>query len=264
MPDVRAHAPIVIALQQGCTLWLTLNRPQAMNALDFALVDALLHQLQQAETDDSIRVLVISGTGRAFCAGADLKDLNNACAPGEPDILDRVAALLDCLRTFPKPVIAAVNGLALAGGMELMMCCDLVYAAQSARIGDAHCNYGIVPGGGGAAIMPRLLPLPIAKYLLFTGEFLPASILQPYGLLNAVVADDQLADTVTAVADTIGRKSPIGLRRTKRVANEALDKTAADALRDERLAARDQLRSWDFREGISAFLEKRTPEFRGY
>lgn len=254
----------VIRAQHGATVWLTLNRAGAMNALSFDLVDALLQQLGQIAADDSVRVVVLTGSGKAFCAGADLKNLNEPRAPGEPDILDRVVELLETVRAFPKPVMAAVNGLALAGGMELMMCCDLIYAADSARIGDAHGNYGIVPGGGGAALMPRILPLPVAKYLLFTGEFLPASFFAQYGLVNEVVADDQLFDTVMTVADIISQKSPIALARTKRVANETLDKSAADALRDERLAARDQFRSYDFREGLTAFIEKRKPVFRGY
>lgn len=250
--------------QHNSTRWLTMNRPQAMNALSFDLVDALLQAFDRAEHDPEVRVIALTGTGRAFSAGADLKTMTTQYAPGEPDILDRVTVILDRVRSFPKPVIAAVNGLALAGGMELMMCCDLIYAAESAKIGDAHCNYGIVPGGGGAAIMPRLLPLPIAKYLIFTGEFLPAASLQPYGLLNDVVADALLIETVNRVADIISEKSPIGITRAKRVANEALDKTAADALRDERLASRDQFRSWDYHEGIRAFLDKRKPQFRGY
>jgi len=254
----------VLQRQLGATCWLTFNRPDAMNALSFDLVDALLDHLRDIEQDDSVRVVVLTGSGRAFCAGADLKNLNETRAPGEADILDRVVELLETVRAFPKPVIAAVNGLALAGGMELMMCCDLVYAGDSARIGDAHCNYGIVPGGGGAAIMPRILPLPIAKYLLFTGEFLPASFFQQYGLVNEVVPDEQLEDTVMTVADIISQKSPIGLARAKRVANETLDKSVADALRDERLAARDQFRSYDFREGLTAFIEKRKPVFKGY
>lgn len=255
---------LVTLNRHNATAWLTLNRATAMNALSFELVDALLTHLHTLERDDSVRVIVLTGSGKAFCAGADLKNLNEQRAPGEADILDRVVELLEAVRAFPKPVIAAVNGLALAGGMELMLCCDLIYASDSARIGDAHCNYGIVPGGGGAALMPRILPLPIAKYLLFTGEFLPAQFFQQYGLVNEVVADDQLFDTVMTVADIISSKSPIGLRRTKRIANETLDKSAADALRDERLAARDQFRSYDFREGITAFLEKRAPRFRGY
>ena len=255
---------VLLTEQLGHTIWLTMNRPQAMNSLSFDLVDALLEQFKKISNDNSIRVVVLTGTGKAFSAGADLKTMTTEYAPGEPDILDRVVEILTVVRNFPKPVIAAVNGLALAGGMELMMCCDLIYAAQSAKIGDAHCNYGIVPGGGGAAIMPRLLPLPIAKYLLFTGEFLPAEKLQQYGLVNDVVADDQLFDAVSTVANLISQKSPIGLSRAKRVANEALDKSAEDALRDERLAARDQFRSYDYKEGISAFLEKRKPVFKGY
>ena len=256
--------PVLLYEQHNATAWLTLNRGPAKNALSFELVDALLEKLDAIEKEDSVRVVVLTGSDGAFCAGADLKNLNETRAPGEPDILDRVVVLLDRLRVYPKPVIGAVNGLALAGGMELMMCCDLIYASDNARIGDAHCNYGIVPGGGGAAIMPRILPLPIAKYLLFTGEFLPAHFFQQYGLINEVVADDDLFDTVMSVADIISSKSPIGLARAKRVANETLDKSAADAIRDERLAARDQFRSYDFREGLNAFLEKRKPAFKGY
>ena len=255
---------VLLCKQDGATLWLTMNRPNAMNSLSFDLVDALLKKFAEIEKDDSVRVVVIQGTNGAFCAGADLKTMLNDYAPGEPDILDRIVDILTVVRTFPKPVIAAVNGLALAGGMELMMCCDLIYATDTAKIGDAHANYGIVPGGGGAAIMPRLLPLPIAKYLLFTGEFVPASMLAQYGLVNEVVSEDNLRPTITRVAKVIAEKSPIGLARTKRVANESLDKSAADSLLDERLASRDQFRSYDYNEGIHAFLEKRKPVFKGY
>lgn len=256
--------PVLHSQQQDHTLQLTMNQPDNLNSLGFELVAALRASLQDAGRDDAVRVLILTGTGRGFCAGADLKTMTQPYTPGEPDVLDCIVELFDELRNFPKPVIAAVNGITAAGGMELMMCCDLIYAARSARIGDAHCNYGIVPGGGGAAILPRLLPAPIAKYLLFTGELLLAEELQHYGLINAVLDDDKLLDHAATVANVIAQKSPIGLRRTKQVANEALDKSAADAIIHERLAARDQFRSYDYREGINAFLEKRKPEFKGY
>lgn len=264
MTESAPTQPVLISQLQGSTLLLTMNQPDNLNSLGFELVAALQSALAAAVDNPAIRVLVLTGKGRGFCAGADLKTMTRDYAAGEPDVLDCIVDLFDVLRNFPKPVIAAVNGITAAGGLELMLCCDLMYAARSARIGDAHCNYGIVPGGGGAAILPRILPAPIAKYLLFTGELLPAETLGPYGLFNEVVDAEHLLDRVAAVANTIAGKSPIGLSRTKQVANQALDKTAADAIVHERLMARDQFRSHDYREGLQAFLEKRTPEFKGY
>lgn len=255
---------ILLSRLQDNILWLTMNQPENLNSLGFDLVATLRKAFDEAAKSDEVRVVVLTGEGRGFCAGADLKTMTREYAPGEPDVLDCIVELFDELRRFPKPVIAAVNGIAAAGGTELMLCCDLIYAARSAKVGDAHCNYGIVPGGGGAAILPRILPAPIAKYLLFTGELMPVETLAHYGLFNAVVDDDQLLDQVATVASVIASKSPIGLRRTKQVANEALDKTTADAILHERLMSRDQFRSRDYQEGLQAFLEKRKPDFRGY
>ncbi len=255
---------ILTSQHQEHTLLLTMNQPENLNSLGFELVAALRTAFNDAASDDDVRVVILTGNGRGFCAGADLKTMTRGNAPGEQDVLDCIVELFDEIRGFPKPVIAAVNGIAAAGGTELMLCCDLIYAARSARVGDAHCNYGIVPGGGGAALLPRILPAPIAKYLLFTGELLPVEALAAYGLFNEVVDDEQLLERVSTIAATIADKSPIGLRRTKQVANTALDKSATDAIIHERLMARDQFRSRDYQEGLQAFLEKRKPQFKGY
>src|SRR6185369_4526964 len=143
---------------KGPVGWVTLARPKAMNALNREMVDGMTERLQAWRNDPAVRVVVVTATGPAFCAGADLKQAGAPAGPGEPDFLDAIVVFFETLRGFPKPVIAAVNGLALAGGMEIVLACDFVIAAQSARFGDAHSNFGVFPGGGGAAIMPRKLP----------------------------------------------------------------------------------------------------------
>ena len=250
--------------RHGAVGWITLERPKAMNALNREMIEGITATLRTWRDDPQVRVVVVTGSGPAFCAGADLKTAGAPAAPGERDFLDQIVVCFDTLRGFPKPTIAAVNGLALAGGMEVVLACDLVIAARSARLGDAHSNFGVFPGGGGAAILPRKVPANVAKYLLFTGEAISAEALQGYGLVNEVVADAELADRVQALGEQLANKSPLVLARMKKVADEAADKTAADALRHELLELRDHQRSWDIQEGLRAFVEKRAPQFKGY
>lgn len=253
-----------VSLQiKGQVAWITLERPDQMNALNREALSALEEKLEVVRSDENIRVLILTGSGKAFCAGADLKAVTKPSVPGEPDFLDMAARVFGLLRRLPKPVIAAVNGVAMAGGLELALCCDLMIAAESAKIGDAHANFGVFPGGGGAAVLPRRLPLNIAKQLLFTGDTLPASVLAAHGLVNRVVADAELAAAVQALAEKIATKSPLVLRRMKRVANAAGDKAEGDALKEELLELRDHMRSYDFSEGLKAFAEKRKPLFEG-
>ncbi|MDE1947027.1 MAG: enoyl-CoA hydratase/isomerase family protein [Burkholderiales bacterium] len=242
---------------------LTLNRPRAMNALDGALLAALAQTLPALAADDSIRVLVLTGAGPAFCAGADLEQALAAAAPGEPDFLDRAREVLGLLAAFPKPVVAALNGLTMAGGLELALCADILLAAESARIGDAHANFGVYPGGGGAAVLPRVLPMHMALYLLFSGKTLAAAEMKALGLVSEVHADAGLADAALELAQLIAAKSPIALRRMKEVARASADKTRADALLHEQVLLRQHLRSQDLQEGLRAFTEKRAPVFQG-
>ena len=256
--------------RRGAAAWITLNRPDAMNALSGAMCDELSPLLARLGRDPEVRVLVLTGAGRAFCAGADLKGVlgDSADAPGADDplnaFLDRVSDTIDRLRALPKPTIAALNGLTMAGGLELAMACDLRIAAESARIGDAHANFGVFPGAGGTAVLPRRIGPTAAKYLLFTGDTMAAADLVPLGLVNRVVPDGELVAEVDKLASSIASKSPLVLRRMKQAVADGLDQPQATALRLERLVLDAHRHSHDIREGLAAFVGKRKPEFKGH
>jgi enoyl-CoA hydratase/carnithine racemase len=241
-----------------------LNRPRAMNALNTPMVEALLAALDRVETDAEIRVLLLTGAGAAFCAGADLKEARaQPAVPGEPGFVEKAGGMLNRLRNFPKPVIVALNGITMAGGLELAMCADVVIAADTVQIADAHANYGVFPGAGGAAVLPRLIPLQSALYMLLTGNSLPARRLYELGLVSEIHPADQLAAAALALANHMAVKSPSSLRRMKAVARGAADKTLADALQHEQYELAAHSRSEDFHEGLRAFAEKRSPRFTG-
>lgn len=247
--------------------WITLNRPDHLNAVNDVLADELCAAVAVAESDDDIRVVVLTGAGRAFCAGADLKHVRGVLGSGDPETVRRFmrwarnafARVAQC----EKPLIAAVNGIAAAGGCELILACDLVIAAESAQIGDAHANYGLLPGGGSAARLPRKIGPTRAKYLLYTGEFLPAATLRDWGLVNDVVPDGELMAAAEALAAKLTAKSPLVLRRMKTMVDDGLESTLDAALRLETTVWEGHATAEDFAEGLAAFTEKRTPNYTG-
>lgn len=257
----------ILLQKEGNVAWLYLNRPKAMNAINSEMIAELTAALVDVAKDDEIRVLVLSGKGRAFCAGGDLGSLLKGLEPatdGTPDFLHASGEMYKILRGLAKPVIGCINGLAIAGGLEMVLSCDFVFAADNVKIGDGHSNFGVFPGAGGAAILPSRIGLNRAKYLLFSGENLPAADFVDCGLIQKILPADELVSFVADVAEKLAQKSPAVLSRMKEVANASIDKTAAEALNHEMVVLRNHLRSYDMSEGLAAFNEKRTPKFRGY
>jgi len=250
--------------KRGSTGWLTLNRPKAYNALTHEMLDALEIAIADFEQDDNIRVIVIAAIeSPGFCAGLDLKQVLKKAEQGKNDFLMQCRISFAAVRNCSKPVIAAINGMTLAGGLELSMCCDLIIASNQATFGDSHSNFGVFPGGGGASILPKLVPFNVAKYLLFTGKSLPAIEMKQYGFVNEVVAPEQLHIRVQELCDELAEKSPLVLRRMKKIANQSQDQSCQSALDSELLELREHFLSADIQEGLAAFSEKRKPIFTG-
>lgn len=247
--------------------WITINRPQAMNALSRETVIEIDRTVAELEHRSDVGALVFRGAGNAFCAGGDLKYFKQSVGSGDMDAFRGYLHLCQDMyrrvEVFPKPTIAMVNGVAVAGGVELVLSCDLVVAAESAKIGDGHVNFGVLPGGGGAIRLPRKIPMAFAKRLLFTGNLFPAAELARWGLVNEVVPDEQLDETVAKLVKQIVKNSPLGLRLIKQLINDGFEQPLDTALRSEVAAWESYGRSEDVREGLEAFAEKRKPVFKG-
>ncbi|WP_276320764.1 enoyl-CoA hydratase/isomerase family protein [Phytoactinopolyspora endophytica] len=245
--------------------WIRINHPGTMNALNHELLDELNTSFDHVEQDESTRAVVLTGVSNAFCAGADLKSATRSDGSVDSqrflNLIERIGRTIERIPAVAKPVIAAVNGVAAAGGLELMLACDVVIAAKGARIGDAHANFGLVPAAGGATRTARIAGPIVAKYLEFTGTFPPPESLASWGLVNEVVADDELEARAEAIAQQIAGKSSTGLAHMKRLVDEGLNHAFAESLRMELEALAEQSRAPDFSEGMDAFRAKRTPHF---
>ncbi|WP_339184167.1 enoyl-CoA hydratase/isomerase family protein [Oceanobacillus sp. FSL W7-1293] len=249
------------------TAWIYLNRPNEMNSLSKKLITEFTQVLEEIELNNEIRVIVLSGKGKAFCAGANLKELLDDLdkePDGEKGLLDYAEELFTKLNHLSKPLIVSLNGVTLAGGLELAMTADIVIASENTKIGDGHANFGVLPGGGGAVRLPKEIGINRAKYLLLTGDMLPAEVWKAYGFIHEIVPAEELETAAQRIADKVSAKSPLVLSEIKRLVKDGLDQSLDTALRQELLALKNHTQSHDFREGLSAFSEKRTPEFKGY
>ncbi|MDI3468895.1 MAG: Enoyl-CoA hydratase [Pseudolabrys sp.] len=248
----------------GAWARLALARPDKLNPLDWATVRELKGAVATIEARPEVYAVIITGRGRSFSAGGDLDGYINLYQ--NPDkfaaFLEDFFAMLNAIEVSSKIYIAAINGVCVAGGLELLLACDLVLAAASAKIGDGHLNFGQLPGAGGSQRLPRAVGLLRAKHLMLTGEFLSAADAKAIGLVNEVVPDGELDAAAVALVARLGEKSRAGLRGAKHLANLMLATDLATGLRQEiEFVHRYATTEPDATEGLMAFKEKRKPAF---
>nr|WSZ16469.1 enoyl-CoA hydratase-related protein [Streptomyces canus] len=251
----------------GQVSYITLNRPEVLNALTPGQRDLVVELLDRASADPDVRAVVLTGTGRGFCAGADLRGASGAGERVAGDVArtlrlgaqSLIAAVLDC----EKPVIAAVNGTAAGLGAHLAFACDLVLAAESAKFVEVFVRRGLVPDGGGAYLLPRLIGPRRAKELMFFGEALTAREAERLGLVNRVLEDEELTKTAREWAERLAAGPTRALALTKQLVNASLDTDRATAFAAEAAAQEINMTTQDAQEGVASFVERRSPEYRG-
>ena len=251
--------------KRGAGLWIFLNRPDVLNALHPDMIAEIDQALDSVADDTDLRAVVLSGRGRAFCAGADMK--YNESVSGQPGgntvFVRAVCELTIRLEDFPLPVLAAINGTAVAGGLELALGCDLIAAAQSAKLGDMHANYALFPGGGASVRLARRIGVAQAKRLMFWGDVITAPQAADIGLVDMLFRDEELEAAIDKLVSRLAEKSPLVLRRTKSAINRAGELNTRLALEWERDINELHSHSADRSEGLLAFKEKRPPNFTG-
>ncbi|MDW6060628.1 enoyl-CoA hydratase-related protein [Streptomyces sp. FXJ1.4098] len=269
-PEESPESVVRHATDNGVA-WITLNRPAAMNAITPDQRERLISLLDDASADPAVGAVVITATGKGFCAGADLRGGARTGPGGDERVAGDVArlirrgaqrliaAVLDC----EKPVIAAVNGTAAGLGAHLAFACDLVIAAESARFIEVFVRRGLVPDGGGGYLLPRLIGPQRAKELLFFGDSLSAAEAERIGLVNRVVPDGELAKTAREWAERLAAGPTRAIALTKQLVNGSLEADRAAAFAAEAAAQEINMTTADAQEGVRAFAERRAPEYRG-
>jgi enoyl-CoA hydratase len=243
---------------------ITINRPDALNALNEETISELLARFEDAEKDDSVKVIVLTGAGdRAFCAGADLKMMKGASPVRGTELARHGQRLGNRIEALGKPVIAAINGYALGGGIEIAMACDIRIASDNAQIGQPEINVGLIPGWGGTQRLPRYVGKGIAKEMIFTGKRIDAKTAERMGLINAVVPADQLKAKVKELATELMGKPPIAIKLSKALINNSTETHPDIGLLLEAEAFGLVASTEDFNQGVTAFLEKRKPQYKG-
>ncbi|HUE99723.1 MAG TPA: enoyl-CoA hydratase-related protein [Anaerolineales bacterium] len=252
---------MVLTETRGRVGLITLNRPQAMNALNNQLMRELMDVLEVFDKNDVIGAMVITGNEKAFAAGADIKEMADKSIK---QMMDRDhVAVFGRLRTIRKPVIAAVSGWALGGGCEVALSCDMIVASESAKFGQPEINIGVIPGAGGTQRLTRAVGKAIAMEMILNDRRLTAQEAYQFGMVNRVVPVERYLDEALKLAEEIASRAPVAIQAAKKMINQTFERTLSDGLAAEKQEFYNLFASEDQKEGMQAFIEKRKPEWKG-
>jgi 2-(1,2-epoxy-1,2-dihydrophenyl)acetyl-CoA isomerase len=262
-----AYETIRLTKAEGVTT-ITLGRPETLNAFNFAMAEEVLDALMACGKDDSVRVVILGGEGRAFSAGGDVKAMATFVEDRQPvrffqRLIPLLHPIIEEMTRMPKPVIGRVHGSASGYGMSLALGCDLVVAGESARFNMAYVLVGLAPDGGSTFFLPRLVGPKRALETFFTGEAIDAREAERLGIVNRVVPDAELEQTTQDLARKLAHGAPLAMAEAKRLVHRGLAETLERQLEDEREAIERTAATGDFSEGVSAFVEKRRATFKG-
>jgi len=262
MPNAK-YENVLYEVREGCA-WITINRPDKLNALDRATMREIAAAAGEALADDEVAVLVLTGAGeKAFVAGADIKEMSAMSAAEAQEFSEFLQRSLDILERSPKPVVAAVNGFALGGGCELAMACHVRLASDKARFGQPEVNLGLIPGAGGTQRLQRIIGRGRALDLIMSGDMIDAAEAHRIGLANRVFPAEDLLQGVEAYAKTLMKKSPMALARAIEAVVAGGEVSQDEAMRLEAALFGLCFATEDMIEGTKAFIEKRKPSFSG-
>jgi enoyl-CoA hydratase/carnithine racemase len=259
----EVELPVLVDVRDGLAT-ITLNRPGAANALSMELAAAIGHALSRVRTDASVRAVILTGMGgKAFCAGADLKERRVMTLEETRSFLRSLNGVVDAVAAFPRPVIAAINGAAFGGGLELALACDFRLAAEGAELGLVETRLGIIPGAGGTQRLARIVGLAAAKELILMGRRIGAARAKQLGLVSEVVPAGELLAAAGRLGAELASAGPLAVTQAKRAIDGGFDLPLPAALAHERECYEVVLESEDRNEGLASFAEKRPPKFTG-
>ncbi len=254
----------IIIEKQGSCVYIKLNRPQVYNSFNREMALAVQEQLDLAEKDESVRAIVLMGNGKAFCAGQDLAEVTGPNPPGFMTILgEHYNPIISKIRNIPKPVIAAVNGVAAGAGANIALACDIVVSAESASFIQAFSKIGLIPDSGGTFFLPRMIGFQRASALMMTGDKVSAQDALQMGMLYKVFSDDVFTEQVMKLAQELSQMPTHALGLIKAALNQSATNGLDAQLKLEEKYQIDAGQSADYQEGVTAFMEKRKPIFKG-